>query len=110
MEESSKKPDVAKPFGKFKPGQSGNPLGKPAGAVNHTTTEVRRILTNVVADHLPQVYADLAALSPKDRVAAIIAISQIVMPRLSAVAIGNAEGQGIEKKQIFLYGGKELEF
>jgi hypothetical protein len=108
--EENKKPDVAKPFGKFKPGQSGNPMGKPVGAVNQTTSEVRRILTNIVADHLPQVYADLAALSPKDRVAAIIAISQIVVPRMSAVAVGTNDGTGIEKKQIFLFAGKEIEF
>jgi len=107
--EENKKPFETMP-GKFKPGQSGNPMGRPKGISNYTTSEVRKILTNIVADHLDQVYEDLAVLTPKDRVAAIIAISQIVVPKYSAVAVGSSEGEGIGKKQIFLFAGKEIEF
>jgi hypothetical protein len=83
--------------------------GRPKGSLQATSRQVRDILTNILSDHLPQVYQDLAMLSPKDRVAAIIAISQIVVPRMSAIAVGNAEGE-IIKKQVFLIGGKEIEF
>ena len=110
MEEVINIKPAAKPFGRYKPGQSGNPMGRPAGIPNTTTGEIRKIITNIVADHLEQVYLDLAALSPKDRVAAVIAMSQIVVPRLSAVAVGSNDGTGIERKQIFLFAGKEIEF
>jgi hypothetical protein len=106
--EDGTKPQIV---GRYKPGQSGNPLGRPKGVPNATTSEVRRIITNIVADHLHQVYADLESLSPKDRVAAIIALSQIALPRLSAVAVGTADGgDGVVKKQVFLFGGKQIEF
>src|SRR5262249_51526294 len=96
--------------GRFIKGSAANPKGKPVGTVHHTTKEVRQILTKIIAKNLDTVEADIAALSPKDRIAAIIALANIVLPKLSAVAVAGEDQNGEKTKQVFLIGETRIEF
>lgn len=94
----------------LKPGMTNNPNGRLKGIPNRTTSEVRKVIINILHDNVEQINEDLKALTPKDRIAALVALAQLALPRLSAVAVGSADGEGLEKKQIFLIGGQEIEF
>jgi hypothetical protein len=48
----------------WKPGQSGNPNGRPKGSINRTPKQLREVMFGVIRDHLPQLTEDLAAMKP----------------------------------------------
>ena len=69
----------------FKKGQSGNPSGKPKGAINKTTKEIRETITHIVSNNIDTIQNDLDELSPKDRIKILVDLIQYVMPKLKAV-------------------------
>ena len=69
----------------FQKGQSGNPSGKPKGAINKTTKEIREAITFFVSNNLEGFQSDLDALSPKDRIKVLVDLIQYITPKLKAV-------------------------
>jgi hypothetical protein len=69
----------------FKKGQSGNPSGKPKGAINKTTKEIRETITHIVSNNIDTIQKDLDELSPKDRVKVLVDLIQYITPKLKAV-------------------------
>ncbi len=57
------------------------------GAASATTKEIRQAFADILVNQLPQVYADLASLSPKDRLAWIATMSGVILPRMQAIAV-----------------------
>src|SRR5688572_9068861 len=57
----------------FKPGQSGNPAGRPKGSKNTFTMKQKKVLKKILGEFLSveNLSNDLKAMSPKDRVAAV---------------------------------------
>ncbi len=67
----------------FKPGQSGNPAGRPRGSGQVKTKDIRQRLKELIAieiDGLPEL---LSQLEPKDRAAMIIQLSRFILPRVA---------------------------
>jgi hypothetical protein len=69
----------------FKKGHSGNPSGKPKGAINKTTKEIRETITLIVSNNIDTIQNDLDELSPRDRVKVLVDLIQYITPKLKAV-------------------------
>ena len=65
---------------KFKPGESGNPNGRPKGAKNRSTSEVQKALLQLLDDNLDQLSIDFVNLPPKDRADLLIKLARHVVP------------------------------
>lgn len=70
----------------FKKGESGNPKGKPKGAKNKTTEEMKEILIKAVfEDSHYSIKDDLDELNPKDRLTLKAAFAKFILPSMKAV-------------------------
>jgi hypothetical protein len=65
---------------KFKEGQSGNPKGRPRGARNRTSEEIRQSLLKLVDDNLANLQKDFKGLKGKDRALLIISLAKHCTP------------------------------
>ena len=64
-----------------------------AGLPNKATAELRENIKIIIEENLDQLRKDLIKMSPRDRVAALIALAKFVLPRLQAIdhtTAGNA--------------------
>ena len=65
---------------KFKPGQSGNPSGRPAGSPNRTTEEVRKLLQTFIEGKLPELETIWQALDAKEKISFIDRLLKHCLP------------------------------
>jgi hypothetical protein len=71
----------------FEKGISGNPEGRPKGAVNRTSQQLREMITGFLEENFEKVVSDFGELKPKDRVKLYCDLLQYGLPRLQAVQI-----------------------
>lgn len=64
----------------FQPGQSGNPAGKPKGAKNKTSEQLRRVLREFLSANLDSLQESYSQLGPKDKIRFIIDLVKVVLP------------------------------
>lgn len=69
----------------FQPGRSGNPNGKPKGAENKVTKELRGKITSIVNGQIDKVQTDLELLEPKDRLNILLQLLKFCTPQLKAI-------------------------
>jgi hypothetical protein len=69
---------------KFKKGQG----GRPTGAKNKTTEQVREAFNQLLTENLPQLKNDIAELEPKDRVKVLLDLAKFVVPTLKSQDLG----------------------
>jgi hypothetical protein len=89
----------------FKPGQSGNPAGRPPGNPNRTTQIVRNLFATILEDEQENFKAALETLrleSPKDYVQVMTKLSAKFLPDLTVTALQNADGTNLEPMQIII--------
>ncbi|RKR82643.1 hypothetical protein BDD43_2828 [Mucilaginibacter gracilis] len=67
----------------FKPGQSGNPNGRPKGAKNRTTEEIRKHIQFVLDGQYQSLEADLDSMSPFQRVMMVEKLTKFFLPALA---------------------------
>ncbi len=72
---------------RFKKGQG----GRPKGATNKTTKEVREVISNILCDNLEQLQNDIQELNPKERVKVLIDLAKFVVPTLKATDLSVIE-------------------
>jgi len=66
---------------RFKPGQSGNPAGKPAGTKSKNAEQLRRILVNFIDANIESLQADFDKLKrPIDRLNFVEKLLKHVLP------------------------------
>jgi len=70
---------------KFKTGQSGNPQGRPKGATNVITKELRAKLKNLIDAEFESLPGLLSDLEPKDRLDMIVRLLPFAMPKVESV-------------------------
>ena len=70
---------------KFKKGVSGNPKGKPKGALNKTTKEMKEILNKALFGDAQSIIDDLEELNPKDRLMIKAKFAPFILPSMKAV-------------------------
>lgn len=71
----------------FKPGTSGNPNGKPKGAENKVTKEIRGKIALILNNNIDKVQTDLDKLEPKDRLSILLQLIKYVTPQLKAMEV-----------------------
>lgn len=69
----------------FKKGYSGNPTGKPKGAKNKTTLDLRKAINDFLNENFEKIKSDIDSLEPKDRVKIYIDLLQYGLPKLQTV-------------------------
>jgi hypothetical protein len=67
----------------FKPGQSGNPDGRPKGSKNRTTEELRQHIQTVLDGQYDKLQADLDSMNPFQRVMMSEKLTKYFLPQLS---------------------------
>ncbi len=65
----------------FEKGKSGNPNGKPKGALNKATSDVRQLVQKLFSDNFDKIQADFDKLSPRERVNATIKLLDFILPK-----------------------------
>lgn len=73
----------------LKKGDVINPNGRPKGAINRSTAEIRKAFQLLVSDNLDRLQEDLNALAPEKRLAYIIKMAEFVIPKLQSVTLDN---------------------
>ena len=73
----------------LKKGDIINPNGRPKGAVNRSTAEIRKAFQLLVSDNLDRLQEDLNALDPEKRLAYIIKMAEFIIPKLQSVTLDN---------------------
>jgi len=71
----------------FKKGNSGNPTGRPPGAVNKNTKELRAMVSNFLLSNFEQVVKDFKQLQPKERTRLYCDLLQYGLPKLQNVSM-----------------------
>lgn len=67
----------------FEAGKSGNPSGRPKGAINHEKRSIRLWLDKFLDANTDEMEADLKALPPKDRLYIILGLMEYSVPKLN---------------------------
>ena len=96
-----------KPEHLFKPGQSGNPNGRPKGTKNKSTQQIReayQLLTEQNLDNMSVWLAQVASDSPKDALDLMLKLSEYIIPKLARQELTGADGDDLFKSVKFEFG------
>jgi hypothetical protein len=64
----------------FRPGQSGNPAGKPKGIKSKTSEEIRGMFQTFLEQNIENLQADYDQLESKERLSFIEKIARLILP------------------------------
>lgn len=84
----------------FKPGCSGNPLGRKKGIPNRATARTRQLLEEIVTTELPRLRRELKQMQPEARAAVLVKLLNYILPRLSTVQVENMDSQNMDEKSL----------
>jgi hypothetical protein len=79
-------------------GRTNNPSGRPSGAANKNSKQIREIISCVLSENIERIQEDIDSLEPKDRLAFMEKLLQYAIPRLQATSIHTIEPEPIEPK------------
>lgn len=79
---------------KFERGKSGNPAGRPKGAENRLTREIRDMLKAVIEDELERLPTSLQSLPDPERLQVLLKLLPYVLPKVEAVSMTAGEPIG----------------
>jgi hypothetical protein len=75
----------------FKKGQSGNPTGKPKGASNKVTKELRDVLKSIIEVEIEQIPVYLSKIKrPELKLKLISELLPYVLPKFSNISLNSA--------------------
>lgn len=88
-------------MGKFKKGESGNPGGRPKGAKNKSSEELREIVGQILTKHFTpyQLAKDLKQLEPNQRIGFMLKLLEFSVPRLKQTEM-NIEFEKLPESQL----------
>lgn len=69
----------------YKVGTSGNPNGRPKGATNKITSDMRQILKSFFADNIEQMKDEFAKMDAKDKFLILERLLPYILPKLKDV-------------------------
>lgn len=71
----------------LKKGQTNNPKGKPPGAINRLSRDVRQTITDFLNENWPEVEQEFHKLKGRDKVNFFRDLLQYAIPKMQAVAV-----------------------
>tara|TARA_R110001632_G_scaffold92880_2_gene198200 strand:+ start:599 stop:919 length:321 start_codon:yes stop_codon:yes gene_type:complete len=91
----------------FKPGESGNPAGKPKGAQNKTTKAIKEAYQKLTEDNLENMSAwltNIAAEDPAKAMTLMLQLSEYLIPKLARTEVTGNDGEDLFKNIKFEFG------
>ena len=91
----------------FKPGQSGNPNGRPKGSANKNTKAIREAyqkLTEENLDNMSQWLAQVAADNPEKAMDLMLRLSEYIIPKLARQELTGNDGKDLFENVKFQFG------
>jgi hypothetical protein len=92
---------------RFQPGQSGNPNGRPKGAPNKVTMEIRTAYQNLVEMNLENMTTwlnQIAANDPHKAMETMLKLSEFIIPKLARQELVGNDGEDLFKNVQFKFG------
>lgn len=71
----------------FKPGESGNPSGRPKGSPNKASLEIKEMIERMITDNAKSLQHDFKALKGKDKINAMATLLPYVVPKLQSTSL-----------------------
>ena len=91
----------------FKPGQSGNPDGRPKGSRNKATEHVRAAYQKLTEDNLENMsiwLTQIAAENPEKAMTLMLQLSEFIIPKLARTEVTGNDGEDLFKNVKFNFG------
>lgn len=91
----------------FKPGESGNPAGRPKGTKNQFTLELKNAFKLVLTNKMPELEEWIDRVAEEDPARAteiVIKLTERFLPRIAQTQITNADGENFFKDIEFNFG------
>lgn len=89
----------------MKKGTTNNPNGRPKGVPNKTTAELRELVSQIFAENMETLRADLQALEPQERVKIILQLATYILPKPTETPLSKEEKEGLAEYKGELYWG-----
>jgi len=89
----------------FEKGQSGNPNGRPKGAKDKATKEIREKIASILEEHFTpeRVTEDLEAMEPKERLMFLTKLMEYTVPKLKQTDIEANVTNRTDKPPTFIF-------
>lgn len=84
----------------FKPGESGNPNGRPKGAPNKNTENIKQAFKDLLENNVDNISGWLTKVAEKDPARAtelLIKLSEYVVPKLARTEVTGNDGEDLFK-------------
>lgn len=91
----------------FKPGESGNPNGRPKGSVNKNTAQIREAYQKLTEDNLDNMtlwLTQVAAENPEKAMDLMLKLSEFIIPKLARQELTGHSGADLFKNVKFDFG------
>ena len=91
----------------FKPGQSGNPNGRPKGSGNIATAQIKKAYQELLENNLENMNGWLARMASEDEGKALdfmLKLSEYILPKLARTEMTGADGEDLFKNLKFEFG------
>ena len=87
----------------FEKGRSGNPNGRPRGAKDKATTELRNWVEQLINDNRALIESDIKSLTSNERLRFFLALLNYALPKQQSVkSVGNENGLPFNKNDLIL--------
>lgn len=87
----------------FEKGRSGNPNGRPRGAKDKATTELRNWVEQFINDNRALIESDIKSLTSNERLRFFLALLNYALPKQQSVkSVGNENGLPFDKNDLIL--------